>query len=193
MNSHDVLENRSRALIGKLIRKYELDLSGLTVFTEAATGSYRYTSLIAALAGAKQVYAVAADSKYGQKEIVKDQTLREAEASGVHDKITILFGKDGECLSHSDIVTNLGFVRPITSEMVSDQTLREAEASGVHDKITILFGKDGECLSHSDIVTNLGFVRPITSEMVSYMKPTTVISLMWLVSEFRSDELDSKA
>src|ERR1035437_1415469 len=145
MNSHDVLENRSRALIGKLIRKYELDLSGLTVFTEAATGSYRYTSLIAALAGAKQVYAVAADSKYGQKEIVKDQTLR------------------------------------------------EAEASGVHDKITILFGKDGECLSHSDIVTNLGFVRPITSEMVSYMKPTTVISLMWLVSEFRSDELDFKA
>lgn len=145
MIPRDILDKRNRSLIARLIRKYELNLAGLTVFTEAATGSYKYTPIIAALAGAEHVYAVAADSRYGQKEIVKDQTLR------------------------------------------------EAEVSGVRNKITVIFGKDGDCLSKSDIVTNSGFVRPITSEMVSYMKPTAVIPLMWLASEFRSEELDLPA
>jgi hypothetical protein len=145
MISSEVSDNRSRALIEKLIQKYKLDLTGLTVFTEAATGIYKYTSIIAALAGARHVYAFAADSGYGKKEEVKDQTLLEAAILNIDDRITVIFNKENNYLSQSDIITNSGFVRPITSDMISN------------------------------------------------MKPTAVIPLMWLVSEFRPDELDIKA
>ena len=115
----DVLENRNRVLVRKLISKHKLNLAGLTVFTEAATGSYKYTPVIAALAGADRVFAVTEDSKYGRKEDVKKQTLIEAKILGVHDRIAVLYEKDCDCLSRSDIITNSGFVRPITAEMVS--------------------------------------------------------------------------
>ena len=42
---------RIEKLIGDAIDTYNLDLSGLTVFTEAASGNYVVTPLIAALAG----------------------------------------------------------------------------------------------------------------------------------------------
>lgn len=119
MSSIDIKTNRKREFIKKAIRKFHLNLEVLTVFTEAATGNYLYTPLIAALAGAKQVFAVTADSKYGKKEEVKEQTFREAKELGVNNKITILFEKDKDCLSKSDIVTNSGFVRPITKGMIS--------------------------------------------------------------------------
>lgn len=119
MRPADIKEQRNRESIRKIIDKLALNLDGLTVFTEAATGNYQYTPIIAALAGARQVFAVAGDSKYGKKEEVKERTLREAKALGVDNKITILFEKDKDCLSRSDIVTNSGFVRPITKEMIS--------------------------------------------------------------------------
>ena len=112
-------EKRKREFIRKTIRKFHLNLDGLTVFTEAATGNYLYTPVIAALAGARQVFAVTADSKYGRKEDVKDRIMKEAKELGVDNKITILFEKDKDCLSKSDIVTNSGFVRPITKEIIS--------------------------------------------------------------------------
>jgi len=119
MNSTDVVEERRRRLVKSAIEKFRLDLEGLTVFTEAATGNYLYNPIISALAGSNHVFAVTDDSKYGKKEDVKEQTLKEAKKLGVEDKVTVLFEKDMDCLSKSDIVTNSGFVRPITNEMVS--------------------------------------------------------------------------
>ena len=119
MRPANIKEQRIRESIRKIIAKFALNLDGLTVFTEAATGNYQYTPITAALAGAKEVFAVAGDSKYGKKEEVKERTLREAKALGVDSKITILFEKDRDCLSKSDIITNSGFVRPITGEMIS--------------------------------------------------------------------------
>lgn len=74
---------------------------------------------MAALSGAEHVFAVTSDSKYGSKEEIKEQTLEEAKKLEVDDKITVLFEKDRRCLYKSDIVTNSGFVRPITREMIS--------------------------------------------------------------------------
>jgi hypothetical protein len=74
---------------------------------------------MAALSGAEHVFAVTSDSMYGSKEEIREQTLEEANKLKVDDKITVLFEKDRRCLSRSDIVTNSGFVRPITREMVS--------------------------------------------------------------------------
>jgi hypothetical protein len=113
------MDARTKTLIEKLIAKYGLDLQGLTVFTEAATGSYKFTPVIAAIARAAHVYAVAADSRYGSKEEVRDGTLETAGKLGIRDTIEVVFQKRREFIGASDIITNLGFVRPITSNMVS--------------------------------------------------------------------------
>jgi len=145
MNSVDIEARRKRGFIKKAILKFGLNLEGLTIFTEAATGNYLYTPLVAALAGARQVFAVTADSRYGRKEDVKELTMI------------------------------------------------EAKELGVDNAIIVLFEKDKNCLGKSDIITNSGFVRPITNEMASYMKPTTVIPLMWESWEFRAQDLDLEA
>ena len=119
MTQIDIEEKRKREFVKKAIQKFALNLEGLTVFTEAATGSYMYTPVMAALAGARQVFAVTGDSQYGKKEEVKDRTLKEAKDAGVDNRITILFEKERHCLGESDIITNAGFVRHITREMVS--------------------------------------------------------------------------
>lgn len=118
MNSIDIERGRIRKVVKKTIEKFDLNLEGLNVFTEAATGNYMYTSIAAALAGAEHVFAVTDDSRYGTKEDAKRQTLKEAKELGVDNKITVLFERDRDCLSKSDIITNSGFVRPITKEMV---------------------------------------------------------------------------
>ena len=88
------------------------------MFTEAATGSYLFTPIIAALAGADKVYAYTRDSKYGSKEKVQCKTLEVARQHGISN-ITVLFQKSIECVADSDIITNSGFVRPIDETMIN--------------------------------------------------------------------------
>lgn len=109
---------RPERIVNNSINKFELDLTGITVFTEAATGNYIFTPIIAALAGAEKVYAIARDSKYGKKEVVKDRTLKTAKSFGIEDKIKLIFDKKPEYIEECDIITNLGFVRPIDKEMI---------------------------------------------------------------------------
>jgi len=115
----NVEKARRQELVKKSVAKFALNLEGLTVFTEAASGNYLYIPIIAALAGAEHVYAVTTDSKQGKKEDVERDTISEARNLGVDNRITVLFEKDRDSLSKSDIITNSGFVRPITREMVS--------------------------------------------------------------------------
>jgi prolipoprotein diacylglyceryltransferase len=63
---------RARRLIQKAIQSMELDLSGLVVLTEAATRNYVYTTIIAAMAGARIVYGLTQNSNYGSvQEVTK--------------------------------------------------------------------------------------------------------------------------
>jgi hypothetical protein len=112
-------EARARRLLGHCIKDLELDLSGLRVFTEAASGPYLHTPILAALAGATQVYAVAADSPFADKEEVAAATAQAARAHGVADRIDVLFERSPAHVGESDIVTNSGFVRPIDRELVA--------------------------------------------------------------------------
>ena len=59
--------------ITEAIEKFKLNLSGKTVLTEAASGNYVVTPIIAALAGAK-VIAIAKASRFATIEEVKRQT-----------------------------------------------------------------------------------------------------------------------
>ncbi|PCJ81812.1 MAG: hypothetical protein COA57_13905 [Flavobacteriales bacterium] len=96
------------------IDSLQLDLTGKTVLTEAATGPYAVTAIIAALAGA-EVHAFAKDSKYGT---VK-QAFEEVEhltkivgATHIHfiDEIT------PEILKKADVITNSGHLRPLNEK-----------------------------------------------------------------------------
>lgn len=106
-------EQRVERLVRQAIAEQGLELTGLTVFTEAASGPYLHTPILAALAGAEKVYAQTADSSYAPKEDVLEATEQVAGALGVADRVEVLFDKPAAALAKSDIVTNSGFVRPI--------------------------------------------------------------------------------
>lgn len=99
------------------IQRLKLDLHGLRVLTEAATGSYIVTPIICALAGAEEVIAVTADSRYGKGEDVRGATLAFAEQCGARF-IRVTFRKETADISRADIMTNLGFVRPIDEALI---------------------------------------------------------------------------
>ncbi len=110
---------RIEKLIGAAIDTYDLDLSELTIFTEAASGNYVVTPLIAALAGSDQVFAITRDSRHGKAADVRNFTLALAQKWGVEDRIEVVSDKTPAILSQVDIVTNLGFVRPIDKKMIA--------------------------------------------------------------------------
>ena len=110
---------RKKTIVEKTIAKFNLDLSGLTVFTEAATNNYQYTPIISAVAGAQRVFAITRGSKYGNKEDIRRDTMELAKQFGVEDRIEVIFEKDSKAIRSSDIITNSGFVRPIDRAMIS--------------------------------------------------------------------------
>jgi hypothetical protein len=105
-------------LIGAAIDRTALDLSGLTVLTEAATGAYVVTPVLAAMAGAN-VCALAAGTTYAPTEEIEKPTIELARLGAVADRIQLVHGKDQAIVGAADIITNSGQVRPIDAEMVA--------------------------------------------------------------------------
>ncbi len=99
------------------IDKFNLNLNGKVVLTEAATGNYVVTPVIAAKAGAK-VYAFTKNSKYGTVEDVKSQTLNLAKELHVAQNINIVTSLENVPLEDVDILTNTGFLRPINKKLI---------------------------------------------------------------------------
>lgn len=106
-------EPRVRRLIEQAIVTFELDLTELVVLTEAATGYYVLTPMIAALAGAKRALAITRDSRFGRAVDVQEATLALARRWDIEDQVEVLFSREDKRISQADIVTNLGFVRPL--------------------------------------------------------------------------------
>lgn len=100
-------------IINKAISYFGLDLNGLTVFTELGSNDYLYTSITAALAGAKKVYVITRDSRFGTSEELVNNHREICKTWKVPDIIEVVYEKKEEYLLDSDIVTNSGFVRPI--------------------------------------------------------------------------------
>jgi len=100
------------------IEKFDLDLKGLNVLTEAATGNYSVTSIIAAIAGAN-VFAYSEESRYGTFEEVKKQTYFLAERCNVQERVEVLDSLEKVDLSSVNILTNTGFLRPVTAALIS--------------------------------------------------------------------------
>jgi hypothetical protein len=104
--------------MGTAIERCRLDLTGLAVLTEAASGSYVVTPVLAAMAGGT-VYALAATTKYATAEELRKSTLELARMAGVADRVTLAEKKEPATLGLIDIVTNSGQVRPIEAQMIA--------------------------------------------------------------------------
>ncbi len=105
-------------LIRKSIERCDLRLENLVILTEAASGAFIVTPLIAAMAGAKHVYALAKSSRWGLAEEIAKDTYFLAEMAGVKNRIEVITEKSKEIVEKADIVTNSGHVRPIDKEMI---------------------------------------------------------------------------
>ena len=102
--------------IEEAVKRLNLDLAGKVVLTEAATGAYIVTPVIAALAGA-EVYAYTRDTKYGSVAEVRKHTNELLEQFEERDlKVTIIDSLGPDILAKADIITNSGHLRPLDSE-----------------------------------------------------------------------------
>ena len=98
------------------VKRLDLDLAGKVVLTEAATGAYIVTPVIAALAGA-EVYAFTRDTKYGTVAEVKIHTNELlSQFSDKHLEVTIVDELTPDIITKADIITNSGHLRPLDSE-----------------------------------------------------------------------------
>lgn len=101
--------------IEEAVKRLELDLAGKVVLTEAATGAYIVTPVLAALAGA-EVYAFTKSTRYGTVEEVKKNTTDLLAEFGDRDlKLTVIDKLTPEIIAKADIITNSGHLRPLDS------------------------------------------------------------------------------
>ena len=111
-------ERRALRLVKDAIGRISLNLEGLTVLTEVATGPFVLTPMIAAAAGAN-VIAVARDSRFGTAADVMDYARGVAERFGIGERIRFTSSAVLSFVGEADVITNLGFVRPINRAFVS--------------------------------------------------------------------------
>ena len=100
------------------VSRCDLDLTGATVLTEAASGAYVVTPVLAALAGAERVLAVTRPTRYGSVDEVRAATMALARTCGVDDRIIITTGCSRDLVGQADIVTNSGHVRPLDAATI---------------------------------------------------------------------------
>jgi hypothetical protein len=108
-------------LIDKLIaqvKSLNLNLNGKVVLTEAASGAYVVTPLLAAIAGAK-VYAFSKTTSYGTVEDIFANTQRFVdEDKQLKLDITFITELSPEIISQVDIITNSGHLRPLNESIL---------------------------------------------------------------------------
>jgi hypothetical protein len=110
---------RLAGLVRAIVDRLELNLAGLVVLTEAASGPYVVTPILAALGGAARVLALTGDSAYGTAETVLMQTRALETLVGTRLSVDVQARRSLDLFAQADLVTNLGFVRPIDAESVA--------------------------------------------------------------------------
>ena len=113
--------SRTARKITEAVARLRLELSGRHVLTEAATGHYAVTPVIAACAGAS-VTALAKDSRHGTAARARQEVLDLAAELGVAERIDMVETLTGEQIARADVITNSGHLRPIDARMVGAMT-----------------------------------------------------------------------
>jgi hypothetical protein len=102
------------------INSLGLDLSDLVILTEAGSGHYIYSPLIALLSNAKKVIVISPDSKWATHNEKKQRILGYMDKLRLEvNRIDILKDRKEPIRDKIDIFLNLGFVRPIDEIILS--------------------------------------------------------------------------
>jgi len=117
--THVVHPERLRALVAGCIARLGLDLRGRVVLTEAATGHFALTPVIAAQAGADRVIALGQDSRWGSADDACGAVEEARRALGAPDRIACLHRLDAAAIAQADLVTNLGPLRPLDASRIA--------------------------------------------------------------------------
>ncbi len=109
-------------LIDKLVRQadaLQLDLKGKTILTEAASGAYIVTPVLAAIAGAK-VYAFSKSTRYGTVDEVFASTKALAETFKKFPlDIHLIDTVNSAIVAEADMITNAGHLRPLNESILA--------------------------------------------------------------------------
>ncbi|HEY1005589.1 MAG TPA: hypothetical protein VGD92_00365 [Sphingobacteriaceae bacterium] len=107
-------------LIDKLVRRVKalgLNLQGKVVLTEAATGPYVVTPILAALAGAR-VFAYTRSTVYGSVRQVIRMTREVYQPHREDLDIHFIDQLTPEIIAQADVITNSGHLRPLNRELL---------------------------------------------------------------------------
>ena len=110
--------DRLDRLVDTALQRCRLDLTGCNVVTEAATGAYVVTAVLAAAAGA-HVTAIAGTTRHGTADEARAWTERAVRAVQPRGSVQIVEQLDRDVLAEADIVTNTGHVRPLDAALVA--------------------------------------------------------------------------
>jgi hypothetical protein len=122
---------RAARLIRIIVGKLDLRLEDLRILTEAGSNYFIFTPLIAYYAGAKKVYVWIKDTSYGAAKDIKlefERILGELNIDPGFFEFA-LNERPKEHIHGADIITNLGFVRPLDKEFLS----------GLNDKAVVSY------------------------------------------------------
>lgn len=100
------------------VTRCRLNLSGLVTLTEAASGAYVVTPILAAMAGADRVFAKTRTTKYGSFDEVRANTLELAKRIGVDGRIEVISEASEAIVRQADVITNSGHLRPIDARFI---------------------------------------------------------------------------
>ena len=100
-----------------IIQDLNLQLQNECLLTEAASGAYACTPVLAALAGA-EVHAFARDSKYGSARECMSEVQALAEQCGVSGRIHFHTEKNEMPWERATVITNSGALRPLDSAVL---------------------------------------------------------------------------
>lgn len=95
----------------------DLNLRNRVVLTEAASGAYSVTPVLAAIAGA-DVHAFGRDSRYATFEDAGRQIGCLLDGVGGNKRVTLIDEVTPDLLSRADVITNSGHLRPLNRDML---------------------------------------------------------------------------
>ncbi len=156
-----------KSKIEKAIKALTLNLNGYTVLTEAATGPYSMTAIIAAFAGA-QVYAFAQTTSYGTIKKVFYEMQQKINSLGC-PPIQLIDTLSPKIISEADIITNSGHLRPLDQDKL--QYLKKgAVASLMYEDWEIRdIDIDINCCNRQNIVVGAINERHQNVDVFSYL------------------------
>ncbi len=110
---------RAKKYAQQLVQKYGIDCRGLTVLTEAASGTYLFNPMMPLLGGAERVIAYCRNSRYASTQEVEASMRAVYAEAGLDERWEFRTSLSDQDIAAADIVTNSGHVRPFDATFLN--------------------------------------------------------------------------